>query len=476
MKNKKLNRRQFLNHSGKTAVSAAALSSTAFSATALLGTAQLGAMSAASASTLSQNESSNDYKAMVCVLLAGGADSFNILVPTDNTHYQQYATTRSDIALSQSSLLALNNAQNNGQTLGLHPQLSGLQGLYNQGKMAFLSNVGTLVEPTSTQALQNHTAKLPLGLYSHSDQISQWQTALPDVRSGTGWGGRIADILSSQNSNQRVSMSISASGANEFQAGRVSDFYSIVPGENPTPSLLNSLQEKTELDTAVEEMYQNNGFSNLFRRSYSKLFNESVSANAEFASALQAGQPLTTNFGNDEFSQQMRVIARTIAANQLLGMRRQTFFVTYGGWDHHDEVINAMNGMLKPLNDGLAAFQSAIAELGLENNVTTFTTSDFARTLSSNGRGSDHAWGGNAMILGGAVKGGSVYGTYPSLTLGNPLDTGRGVLMPTTSLDEYFGELALWFGVAPGALADILPNIGRFYSTSTSTRPLGFMA
>lgn len=460
MKNSKLNRRQFLHGSGKAAVSTAAL----------LGTAQMGAMASASA------QSNNDYKAMVCVLLAGGIDSFNVLTPTDNTNYQEYATTRTDIALPQSSLLPLNSAQNNGRTLGLHPQLTGLQGLYNQGKLAFLSNVGTLVEPTSTQALANETAKLPLGLYSHSDQISQWQTALPDARASTGWGGRIADILASQNTNQRVSMSISASGSNEFQAGRATDFYSIVPGEVPTPSLTNRLQESGDLDQAIAKMYQSNGFNNLFRRSYSKLFNDSVAANAEFASALQSGQNITTTFANDEFSQQMRVVARTIAANQLLGMRRQTFFVTYGGWDHHDEVINAMNGMLKPLNDGLVAFQSAMAELGLENNVTTFTTSDFARTLSSNGRGSDHGWGGNAMVMGGAVKGGSVYGTYPSLALGNPLDTGRGVLMPTTSLDEYFGELALWFGVAPGALKDVLPNIGRFYNTSDTAKPIGFMS
>ena len=135
-----------------------------------------------------------------------------------------------------------------------------------------------------------------------------------------------------------------------------------------------------------------------------------------------------------------------------------------------------MNGMLKPLKDGLVAFQAAMAELGLENNVTTFTTSDFARTLSSNGRGSDHGWGGNSLVMGGAVNGGSVYGTYPSLVLGNPLDTGRGVLMPTTSLDEYFSELALWFGVAPGILPDILPNVGRFYDPASNSPPLGFMS
>ena len=459
MKSTKFTRRQFLKKSGKMGLSTAAL----------LGSAQLGTMASASAQT------NNDYKAMVCVLLAGGADSFNMLVPTDNAHYNEYKTTRTDLALQQSSLLTLQNAQNNGRTLGLHPQLTGLQSMFNQGKVAFLSNVGTLVEPTSTQALANGTARLPLGLYSHADQISQWQTSLPDTRSGTGWGGRMADIISSQNTNQRISMSISTSGANEFQSGIATDSFTINPSDIPTPSLNHSIQQGDELSNAINQIYANGSFSNLFRRTYTKLFNDSISANAEFIAALKSGQAITTQFASDNFSQQLQVIARTIAANQILGVKRQTFFVTYGGWDHHDEVINSMNAMLKSLNDGLTSFQSAMQELGLDNSVTTFTTSDFARTLSSNGRGSDHGWGGNAMIMGGAVKGGKVYGTYPSLALNNPLDTGRGVLMPTTSLDQYFAELALWFGVSSGVLKDILPNVGRFYDPSGNSAPIGFL-
>ena len=456
-----LSRRGFLARSGKAALSMATLA----------GAAQLGAMSQASAMT---SDSGSDYKAMVCILLAGGADSFNMLVPTDSAGYAEYQTTRTDLALPQSSLLALTNNQNNGKTLGLHPQLTGIQSLYDQGKVAFLSNVGTLVEPTSTQALNNGSAKLPLGLYSHSDQISQWQTAVPDARSASGWGGRIADLLGSQNANQRVSMSISTAGSNEFQAGRLSDSYSVVPGESPTPVLYGYGAADNGMTQAIDQIYGNR-FSNIFRRSYANLFNDSRSANAEFSAALSSGQNLTTQFAADEFSQQLHTIAKTIAANQLLGMRRQTFFVNFGGWDHHDEVLNSMNTMLSAVNAGLSSFQAAMAELGLENNVTTFTTSDFARTLSSNGRGSDHGWGGNAMIMGGAVKGGTIYGQYPSLALNNPLDTGRGVLMPTTSLDEYFAELALWYGVPAGFLKDVLPNIGRFYDVNSSTKPVGFM-
>ena len=461
MKKLKLSRRQFIQQSGRAGISAATL----------VGAAQLGAITKASAQ-------SNDYKALVCVLLAGGADSFNMLVPTDNTYYQEYQSTRTDLALPQNQLLSLNSSDNNGRTLGLHPALTGMQSLYNSGKLAFLSNVGTLVEPTSTAALSSGTAKLPLGLYSHSDQISQWQTAVPDSRSATGWGGRIADILSDQNSNQRISMSISTSGANEFQAGRITDFYSVGTADMPTAQLVGYGNQSEEFDPlrtqAIDQIFANS-YDNVFRRAYRNLFSNSLSSNAEFSAALGAANSFTTQFAADEFSSQMQMVAKTIAARQTLGMQRQTFFVTLGGWDHHDELTSSLQVLLTMLDAGLSSFQSAIDEMGLGQQVTTFTTSDFARTLSSNGRGSDHGWGGNAMIMGGAVNGGTIYGSYPSLALNNPLDTGRGVLMPTTSLDEYFAELALWFGVAPGVLADVLPNISRFYDPSGSGKPLGFM-
>ena len=457
MKNNDYSRRRFLQTSGRAALSIAALA----------GSVQLEALAQASAQS-----NNTDYKALVCILFAGGADSFNMLIPSDAAAYAEYRTTRTDLAIPQASLLSLGSGgENNGKALGLHPQMTGLQSLFMQGKLAFLSNVGTLVEPTSTRALQAGTAKLPLGLYSHSDQISQWQTAVPDARSGSGWGGRIADLLSSQNTQQAISMNISTAGSNEFQAGRNVDSYSITAGANATPELYG-YGESDSYGSAIEEIYRGS-FHNIFRRSYSSLFNTATAANAEFAAALKAGQPLTTQFANDELAQQLHTVARTIAANKLLGVRRQTFFVTYGGWDHHDEVLNSMNSMLANVNGAMVSFQAAMDELGLANNVTTFTTSDFARTLSSNGRGSDHGWGGNAMIMGGAVNGGSVFGQYPSLALNNPLDTGRGVLMPTTSLDQYFADLALWFGVPASFLPDVLPNIGRFYDVASAGTPLG---
>ncbi len=444
-------RRSFLSKSGKVAVATT------------VGLSQLGLLGRASA-----QEAGGGYRALVCILFAGGIDSFNVLVPTDTAGHAEYAKIRSDLALPASSLLPLTSAASGGKTLGLHPALTELQSLYNGGKLAFVSNVGTLVEPTTTSALQSGSAKLPLGLYSHSDQINQWQTSVPDSRSLAGWGGRLADLLMPSNSNQALSMSLSLSGANVFQTGARTDYYAMVPGGNGVVSL-----EGGDDRTGVVNTIYQNSYRNIFRRAYKNRFNQAQSANKQLGDAIAGTSEFSATFGNDEFSQAMRMVAKTIAANAQLGSERQTFFVNFGGWDHHDEVINSMAGMLAAVNQGLGAFQKAMQEIGMENNVTTFSTSDFGRTLTSNGRGSDHGWGGNHFVMGGAVKGGQVFGTYPDLSLGNPLDTGRGVLMPTLSTDEYFADLALWMGVPAGRLGDVIPNISRFYDTVAGKAPVG---
>ncbi len=432
----------------------------------------LGQLAAATASA-----QSDDYKALVCILLAGGADSFNMLAPYGNSEYNEYKTIRSDLALQQNTLLPLNGNAPGGKKLAHHAAMPELQALYNAGELAWVTNVGPLVEPTSTDALASGAAKLPLGLYSHSDQIAHWQTATPDARSATGWGGRMADLLDANNNNPNISMSISLSGTNLYQSGVSSQQYSVTPTGNGT-SLVYGLsgEDISEDRAAAMQTIFNQPYRNILRQTYRNVFNRALAANQQFGDAIDAVPGFSVAFGSDEFSASMAMIAKTIAARQTLGMQRQSFIVVYGGWDHHDELINTQAAMLAPLSQGLASFHSAINELGIGNQVTTFTTSDFARTLSSNGRGSDHGWGGNAMVIGGAVKGGEIYGDYPSLALGNPLDTGRGVLMPTLSTDVYFAELARWFGIRDSELPLILPNLDRFYSPSSGTQPIGFMS
>jgi uncharacterized protein (DUF1501 family) len=217
-------------------------------------------------------------------------------------------------------------------------------------------------------------------------------------------------------------------------------------------------------------------YQHLFEQAFATRMRGAIDAHLEFSAAIDALPPLQTVFSDTALSQNFRMIAQTIAAREALGMCRQTFFVNVGGWDHHDEVILNQEQMLPVVSAALSEFQNALVELNVENDVTTFTASDFGRTLTSNGRGSDHAWGGNHIVMGGAVRGGDIYGAFPSLYEGNSLDTGRGRLIPTTSIDEYFAELALWFGVGRRDLELVLPNLHRFYDTNSSAPPLGMLA
>ena len=419
--------------------------------------AQLGA-SAHAAST-------DGYRALVCILLAGGADSFNMLVPTDAASYAGYAGVRTDLALPSASLSPLSGTHQGGRPFAMHPGLSPLAPLFDSGEMAWVANVGSLVEPTSAEQLAAGTVREPLGLYSHADQIEQWQTSVADARISSGVGGRIADLLGDVGGSSPISMNLSTSGANVFQSGARTQEYSVEASSGGAPMLAG--REPGDdgaaiLTPAVDELLAASR-TILLRRAYAKRFADSLRAGEVFRSALASAPMLTTGFGVDPFSRSMELIARIIAARGALGATRQTFFVTYGGWDHHDEVINAQAAMLPPLAAGLAAFRDAMIELGTHSDVTTFTISDFGRTLTSNGRGSDHGWGGNQLVLGGSVRGGRILGTFPVLAAGAPLDTGRGRFVPTTSVDAFYADLALWFGLTPSELPLVLPNLQRFH-------------
>ncbi len=416
-----------------------------------------------------------DYRALVCLFLSGGADSFNMVVPSGTPEYDEYAQIRRDLALPQNILLPITPATSDGKSYGLHPNLVELQTLFGQNDVAFLNNVGTLVEPITLQQYWDGSARRPLGLFSHSDQIMHWQTSVPDSRSASGWAGRMADILGALNTNQNISMNISLSGNNTFQSGDLTAHYTITA--NGSRGLrgyggqsLSDQVRTTAVDSILAMTYQH-----LFERAFADRMRSAIDAHLEFSAAIASLPPLQTVFSQTGLSQQFRMVAQTIQARQILGLCRQTFFIEFGGWDHHDEVIVNQENMLPVVSAALSEFQSAMVELGVENDVTTFTSSDFGRTLTSNGRGSDHAWGGNHIIMGGAVLGGDFYGRYPDLYEGNSLDTGRGRLIPTTSTDEYFAELALWFGVPRQDLELVLPNIRRFWDPSTPGSPLGML-
>ena len=414
------------------------------------------------------------YKALVCILLAGGNDSFNMVVPTSSEQYTDYSTSRSNVALSSGDLLPLNYTDAQGISYGLHPSMPEVANMFNDGKAAILANIGTLIEPVTKTQVLNGTAPLPLGLQSHADQARHWQTSIPQNRHAKGWGGKVADMLAAGNSNQDISMNLSLSGTNLWQAGNTVDEFSITPQGSIG---VNILAETDPFDVIMGQGLQNildQTYSDVLKQTYAKKVKDSQTQHEVFTAALDNLQPLSTQFSQTQISRQMRMVAESIAIAGGLGMQKQTFYIRFGGFDNHGELLNNHAARLSLLSAAIGEFYQAMDEIGMSDSVTTFTVSDFARTLTANGFGTDHAWGGNAMVFGGAVNGGEMYGQYPSLALGNELELGNGVLLPELSTDQYFAELALWLGVDPSELEDIFPNLGNFY-TPGSGNPIGFL-
>jgi len=424
-----------------------------------------------------------EYRALVCLFLAGGNDSFNMLVPRGASEYAEYAAIRDDLALPQGSLLPINPTNVGGMQFGIHPNMPELQALFEAGNAAFVTNVGTLVEPITKAQFDNGSVPIPLGLFSHSDQIEQWQTSIPDARVGHGWAGRMGDLLKDLNSIQKVSMNISLAGSNVWQTGNTVFEYAITPGG--AVGLQNYASAYNTNDTwwvvqersAAIDGQLAQAYSNLFAQTFARSKRDSIEAYDIFSSATSGTPPWSGSlFPSDNYlADQLEMVAKCIMGRTGLGATRQTFFVQLGGWDHHDEVIASQQVMLAEVSAAVGAFYDALVTLGIQDQVTLFTASDFGRTLTSNGAGSDHAWGGNHFVVGGGVDGKKIYGQYPALYEDSALDVGRGRLIPEISVDEYFAELALWLGVSKASLPLVLPNITRFYDTGSANWPLGFL-
>ncbi len=466
-KHHKMDRRHFIG-----TASCAAIGSTTFFSTLF----NLQSMSAASLFNTNALNNQEDYRALVCIMLGGGNDSYNMVVPTNNEHYQQYKITRSNQALNQNALLKLAPKSFKKKELGLHPAMPELKALFDQEKLAILCNVGTLVQPTDIRDY-NNGSKLPFGLFSHADQDKQWQTSIPQTNAPTGWAGRLADMVKSANSNQNISMNISLSGKNIFQLGQEASEYSILPTGTGSIGIsgYKGASSFDQIRTGAVKNLMEKQYQDIFKSTYAEIVQASQNTHELFSAAV-GNSTINTTFSPSELSQSLKMISRTMKVRKQLGVKRQTFFVRFDGWDHHDELLNNHNRMLGVLSKAMSEFQTALGELNLEDCVTTFTISDFARTLTSNGNGTDHAWGGNVMVMGSKVKGKDIYGSYPNLVLRSDIELGGGVLIPKISTDEYFAELALWYGVPKSELVRLFPNIGNFYNTMSSAAPLGFMA
>lgn len=403
-------------------------------------------------------QSASNYKALVCVFLFGGNDANNMIIPMSSTGFSAYQQIRGVLSLQQSSLLAVNTKA--GAAYGLHPRLVNLRNLYTQGKAAMVFNVGTLVRPTTKSQYENNTVPLPRNLYSHSDQQQQWQTANPTVAGGTGWGGRVNDVVAP---NTAFPAGVSVAGNSALLNGLMATGVSISPGSNFGLDTFGSQTAATARMTAFQNILTFNSGVQMITSTQGVLGNALKSAQA-INQALASGRPLTTVFPNTGLGQQLAEVAKVMQVRDALGMNRQIFFASMGGFDNHSNLLQDQDPLLQELDGGLGAFQSALAELGIEQNVITFTESEFNRTCNASGtNGSDHAWGSHHFVMGAPVKGADAYGTFPTLALNGPDDvSGRGVWLPSSSLDQYAATMASWFGVPDANLGTVFPNLPNF--------------
>ncbi|MGB8170929.1 MAG: DUF1501 domain-containing protein [Chthoniobacteraceae bacterium] len=428
---------------------------------------------------------SGEYRALVCLFLSGGNDSFNMLVPRAPAAYATYQTTRSNLALTPAQLIDIHPI--GLPDFAVHGGMPEVANLFATGKAAFVANVGTLIERVQnrTQVAQS-LKRLPLGLYSHSDQIEQWQTSIPHGRSGIGWGGRMVDLIKDLNSTQIVPMQISLDGSNTWQTGNTVAEYTITPSGATALSGYNAgwvqYQDVANAMSAAVDSQLAQQYTNLLAQTFNTRKKQALDAYQIFANASAPALPNGVTFPSSYVGSRLAMVAKAIQGRAAMGAVRQTYFVQWGGWDHHDNVLDNQGVMLPQVSAAIGAFYNALVAMGVADKVTLFTASDFGRTLTSNSRGSDHAWGSNQLVVGGAVNGQRIFGQYPSLAINpdsgpevNPLDTGRGRFIPTTSCDEYFAELALWLGVSQSSLPLVLPNIANFYATPNGNPPIGFI-
>lgn len=470
-------------------------------------------------------QTASDYKALVCVFLAGGNDAYNTVLPTDSTSWSAYNAVRnqqpSPISLLQpyaaadlskavgspewlGGVLPLSGRIPSGRSVGLHPRLKRLQGLFNtERRLAVVSNVGPLIEPLSKDQYSRATGRVPKKLFSHNDQQNTWQALAPEGAT-LGWGGLLVDAFVPSDQNPGLFGAISVSGNAVWLAGQKVKPYQMGSGGAVVMGGGGTLFGSSAVASALKRI-ASNGMTgpsavgaaragHVLMADLGTIAQRSIDAEAHISAALQAVPATDVRVGPDtrlkysnlygvqtdnNLAKQLQAVARTIGARSTLGAGRQVFFVQLGGFDTHDNQNFNHADLMARLDHALAYFDETLAALGVRNMVTTFTASDFGRTFTSNGDGTDHGWGGHHFVLGGAVNGGAVYGSLPTLapknTSNNNFDgsadqIGNGALLPTTSVDQYAATLGKWFGLSDSQLNNVFPNLRNF-----STRYLSFV-
>ena len=413
-----------------------------------------------------------DYKALVCIFLYGGNDCGNTLVPYDQASYNAYAAIRQTLATPRDTLagtaLTPTVALADGRQMALAPQFGKLKTVFDAGKLGVLLNVGTLVQPT-TLAQYKAGVRLPPKLFSHNDQQSVWQASSPEGAT-SGWGGRMGDQFLSANGNATFTCT-NVSGNAVFMSGQQAVQYQVSPsGAVAINGVTKPLYGSQACADALRSLITAPDRSHWMEQELNRVVSRSVSAQSIVSAALGSLAPLATAFDStNSLATQLQLVAKMIAARGSLGVSRQVFFVSLGGFDMHDFLVAQHPGQLTLIDDALASFYQATVALGVADQVTAFTASDFGRTLTSNGDGSDHGWGSHHFVVGGAVKGGRFWGTLPSVSVTADDQVGQGRLLPTSAVDQLAATLATWMGVSASDLSRVLPQIDNY-----TQRDLGF--
>ncbi len=439
------------------------------------------------------------YKALVCVFLSGGNDSNNLIIPV-GSEYPNYAAIRQNLALPEGMVLPLVSDIPDGHSYGLHPTMPGIKTLFDEGNAAFVLNVGPLVHPMTRSQYSANSVPKPPQLFSHSDQVTHWQTSLPDQPPKSGWGGRIADFIHPQQyplvngvptaNAAKIALCTSIAGSNTFEVGNIFAQYHV----STNGAVLLSNVSGGRLQAVKDILSMSN--PNLQRTAYADVTSNAIETGDLLNAAIAPTAPtnfFTSTFPNTSIGNQLKMVARLIHAGRRtssdtpagLDMKRQIFFTSVGGYDTHtgqvqnngateaDRVLGSHRNLLNELGAAIFAFQRAMEQIGASNDVTSFTASDFGRTCRTNGQGSDHAWGSHHLVVGGAVKGKQTYGTFPVINVSGPdavPSSNEGRWIPTTAVDQYSATLARWFGVSSGDLSTVFPNLDHFANPD-----LGFM-
>jgi uncharacterized protein (DUF1501 family) len=444
-----------------------------------------------SLAAMAQGTGGTDYRALVCVYLAGGNDGHGTVIATDPDSFAAFTSARSGapgLAYPMSELLPITlQTPQTGRTFALNPSLGGVQTLFNAGRAAIVANTGTLIAPATKTQINSNSVPLPDSLFSHFDQTAAWQAIAANLGSGerVGWGGAVADAIEAMNLNSNSMFTcISTSGNALFLSGLDSFQLNVTSAgpipiyglQNPPFGVPAASNPLNSILTADE--------NNLFSQEYEIVINRSMQAQATLATAMapagvggvanppQYLNPMTNMLANNPLATSMQTVARIIAGRAQLGVTRQIFYVQLGSFDTHNNQAVQHAQLLTQLGSAFEYFDGLMVGMGLGNNVTSFTISDFGRTLTSNSNGTDHGWGSHHFVVGGAVNGQNMYGQYPVVGVDQVNDLGAGRLIPTTAVEQYAGTLASWFGLSDSQIRTVFPNFGNF-----GTDPyLGFMA